>query len=36
MSRMNADEQIGWISGAAAAVLVAAGAITYAVADGLR
>ncbi|MFE9764867.1 DUF305 domain-containing protein [Streptomyces sp. NPDC005808] len=27
-------KQIGWISGAAAAVLVAAGAITYAVADG--
>ncbi|MFJ4831133.1 DUF305 domain-containing protein [Streptomyces sp. NPDC088747] len=26
--------QVGWISGAAAAVLVAAGAITYAVADG--
>jgi len=28
-------KQIGWISGAAAAVLVAAGAITYAVADGV-
>ncbi|MFD4527111.1 DUF305 domain-containing protein [Streptomyces sp. NPDC058470] len=27
-------KRIGWISGAAAAVLVAAGAITYAVADG--